>query len=94
MGDPVNKQEMISAVAASAGLTKTQAGEAINALTSLITDTLKKGEEFQIADFGKFSVTERGATKGRNPRTGEEIDIPASKRPTFKAAKKFKDGIA
>ena len=73
----MNKNELISAVAEKADLTKAQAGEAVDALFDIVSDTLKSGDEVRIIGFGNFSVTERAATEGRNPRTGDTIQIPA-----------------
>ena len=89
----MNKNELISAVAEKADLTKAQAGDAVDALFDIISDTLKSGDEVRIIGFGNFSVTERAATEGRNPRTGETIQIPASKTPKFKAGKGLKDAV-
>ena len=89
----MNKNELISAVAEKADLTKAQAGEAVDALFEIVSDTLKSGDEVRIIGFGNFSVTERAATEGRNPRTGETIQIPASKTPKFKAGKGLKDAV-
>ncbi|WP_119307551.1 HU family DNA-binding protein [Cohaesibacter haloalkalitolerans] len=89
----MNKNELISAVAEKADLTKAQAGEAVDALFDIISDTLKSGDEVRIIGFGNFSVTERAATEGRNPRTGDTIQIPASKTPKFKAGKGLKDAV-
>ncbi|TLP48992.1 MULTISPECIES: HU family DNA-binding protein [Cohaesibacter] len=89
----MNKNELISAVAEKADLTKAQAGDAVDALFNIISDTLKGGDEVRIIGFGNFSVTERAATEGRNPRTGDTIQIPASKTPKFKAGKGLKDAV-
>ncbi|WP_319414567.1 HU family DNA-binding protein [uncultured Cohaesibacter sp.] len=89
----MNKNELISAVAEKADLTKAQAGEAVDALFDIVSETLKNNEEVRIIGFGNFSVTERAATEGRNPRTGDTIQIPASKTPKFKAGKGLKDAV-
>jgi len=89
----MNKNELISAVAEKAELTKAQAGEAVDALFDIIADTLKSGVEVRVIGFGNFSVTARAATEGRNPRTGDTIQIPASKTPKFKAGKGLKDAV-
>ncbi|MCV6546050.1 MAG: HU family DNA-binding protein [Cohaesibacter sp.] len=91
--ETMNKNELISAVADKSGLTKAQAGDAVDALFDTISSTLKGGDEVRIIGFGNFSVTERAATEGRNPRTGETIQIPASKTPKFKAGKGLKDAV-
>ena len=87
----MNKSELISAMAAKTGATKKDAEAALNAFTSVVTDTLVKGEKVQLVGFGSFEVRKRAARKGRNPQTKEEIKIPASKAPVFKAGKALKD---
>ncbi|WP_186389302.1 MULTISPECIES: HU family DNA-binding protein [unclassified Stappia] len=89
----MNKNDLIAAVAEKTGLTKAQAGEAVDAALDAITGTLKSGDEVRIIGFGNFSVSERAASEGRNPRTGETIQIPASKTPKFKAGKGLKDAV-
>ena len=74
----MNKNDLIAAVAEKTGLTKAQAGEAVDATLDAITGTLKGGGEVRIIGFGNFSVSERAASEGRNPRTGESMEIPAS----------------
>jgi nucleoid DNA-binding protein len=87
----VNKTELIKIVAAKTSLPKEQAGKAVNEILASITQALTKGQEVKINDFGAFGVTDKKERKGRNPQTGEEITIPASKVPQFKAAKVLKD---
>ena len=89
----MNKSELAEAVAAKAGLTKAQGAEVVNAFVSVVEDALARGGEVRIPGFGSFSVAHRAAGKARNPRTGEMIDRPASKRPKFKAGKSFKDCV-
>ena len=89
----MNKAELIAAVAAKTGDTKKSAEVALNAILSSITDSLKKGEKVQLVGFGSFEVRKRAARKGRNPQTKEEIKIPASKAPVFKAGKALKDKV-
>ena len=89
----MNKSELVSAVAKEADLPQTKAQAAIEAMTNVIKTTLKSGSEVRLVGFGTFSVSDRKATTGRNPRTGEAIQIPASKRPTFKAGKELKDAV-
>lgn len=89
----MNKQELSAAVADAVGLTKTDAGKAVDAVFDVITATLKKGGEVRLVGFGTFAVAKRAASTGRNPRTGEEIKIKASKQPKFKAGKGLKDAI-
>jgi DNA-binding protein HU-beta len=87
----MNKAELIAAVAAKTGDTKKSAEVALNAILSSITDSLKKGEKVQLVGFGSFEVRKRAARKGRNPQTKEEIKIPASKAPVFRAGKQLKE---
>lgn len=88
----MTKGELIEKVA-KAGLTKKDADTAVNAVISSISDALVKGDAVQLIGFGTFSVKERAAREGRNPRTGEIVKIPASKVPTFKAGKALKDKV-
>ena len=90
----MNKAELISAVAEKAAMTKKEAEKAVAAALDSITEALKKGEKVQLVGFGGFEVKERSARIGRNPKTKEEIQIPASRVPTFKAGKALKDAIA
>lgn len=89
----MNKTELSSAIVAKTGLTKKDAEKAINAVVEVISDSLKAGEKVQIVGFGSFEVKERPARTARNPRTGEEIKIEASKAPVFKAGKALKDTV-
>lgn len=89
-----NKAELVSNVAATVtGLTKKNATEAVNAVFSSIQEFLANGEKVQLIGFGNFEVRQRAARKGRNPQTGEEINIPASKVPAFKPGKALKDAV-
>ncbi|GEN49852.1 HU family DNA-binding protein [Alkalibacterium pelagium] len=88
-----NKAELIEKVAASADLTKKDATAAVEAVFETIKDSLAEGEKVQVIGFGNFEVRDRAARKGRNPQTGEEIQIPASKVPAFKAGKALKDAV-
>ena len=88
----MNKTELINAIAAE-GLSKKDAEKALNAMTGAIGDALAKGETVQLMGFGTFSVKERAAREGRNPRTGETVKIAASKVPAFKAGKALKDKV-
>ena len=92
-GCPVNKTELISAVAEKAACTKKEADAAISAIINVIGDALKKGDKVQLVGFGTFETRKRAARKGLNPRTKETIDIPASTVPVFKAGKALKDSI-
>ena len=89
----MNKAELTSAVADRADMTKDEAGKAIDAVFDAVTHAMKDGKEVSVPGFGKFSVGRREARKGRNPRTGEEVDIAASNSPKFKAAKGLKDAL-
>lgn len=88
-----NKAELIEKVATATDLTKKDATAAVDAVFSTIQDALANGEKVQLIGFGNFEVRERAARKGRNPQTGEEIDIPASKVPAFKPGKALKDAV-
>lgn len=89
----MNKQDLISAVSDHAGISKADAGKAVEAVFESITSTLKKGGEVRLVGFGTFSVTKRKASTGRNPRTGEAMTIKASTQPKFKAGKGLKDAV-
>ena len=89
----MNKNDLVAAVADNAGLTKADAGKAVDSVFDAIADTLKKGGDVRIVGFGTFAVAKRKATTGRNPRTGETIQIAASKQPKFKAGKGLKDAV-
>lgn len=89
----MNKNELIAAVAEKTGMAKSAAGEAVEATFGVIEGSLKAGDDVKILGFGNFSVSERAATTGRNPRTGEAIQIKASKAPKFKAGKGLKDAL-
>ena len=90
----MTKAELIKLVAEKAGISKKESDKVVGAVIDSITEALVKGEKIQIVGFGTFEVKERGERKGRNPRTKEEITIPASKLPTFKAGKALKDAVA
>jgi len=89
----VNKSELIDAVAEGADISKAAATRAVDAMVDAITGALKKGEQVSLVGFGTFLVRERAARSGRNPRTGETINIAATKIPTFKAGKGLKDNV-
>lgn len=89
----MNKNELVAAVANAAELPKGDATKAVDAVFDAITDALKSGEEVRLVGFGTFAVTQRAATEGRNPQTGEKIQIKASKLPKFKAGKALKDAV-
>ena len=87
----MNKSDLIAAVAAKTGSTKKDAEATINSFVEVVTEALEKGDKVQLVGFGSFEVRKRAARKGRNPQTKEEIKIPASKAPVFKAGKALKD---
>jgi len=87
----VNKSELITSMAEKSGLTKKETEVALKAFIESVEEALGKGEKVQLVGFGTFETRERAARMGRNPRTKEEIEIPASKAPVFKAGKEFKD---
>ena len=87
----MNKQELIGVVADQTGMARGDAGRAVEAVLGTITDALKRGDEVRLVGFGNFSVSRRKASTGRNPRTGEPMQIKASAQPKFKAGKNLKD---
>lgn len=89
----MNRNDLIAAVADVSGLTKNDASKAVDGVFSAITDALKEGDEVRLVGFGTFSVSERAASQGRNPRTGESMEISASKQAKFKAGKGLKDAL-
>lgn len=89
----MNKTEFIAAVAAQAEISKKDAEKAVNAVLAVTTDSLSKGEKVQLVGFGTFEVRERSAREGKNPRTGEVIEIAASKVPAFKAGRALKEEV-
>jgi DNA-binding protein HU-beta len=93
-GSLVNKNELVDAVATAASIKKSEAETVIDAVFDSITKELKKGGEVRLTGFGTFVVSNRAATEGRNPRTGETIKIAARKVPRFRAGKGLKDAIA
>ncbi|MBP9691983.1 MAG: HU family DNA-binding protein [Alphaproteobacteria bacterium] len=92
--EAVNKNELITTVSELSGLTKTDSAKAIEGILQAITNSLKQDKEVRLVGFGTFKVTKRAAGEGRNPRTGEKIQIRASKLPKFQAGKNLKDAIA
>ena len=89
----MNKAELINSVAASADVSKKEAEAVVSATFDAITAALKDGDKVQLVGFGSFEVKNRAARTGRNPRTKETVEIPASKAPVFKAGQAFKDAI-
>jgi DNA-binding protein HU-beta len=87
----MNKSDLIAAISEKTGSTKKDAEASLNAFVDVVTESLVKGDKVQLVGFGSFEVRKRAARKGRNPQTKEEIKIPASKAPVFKAGKALKD---
>lgn len=95
MGAPeLNKNDLIAAVADDPGLTKGDAAKAVDSVFSAIANAMKSGDEVRLVGFGTFTVADRAASQGRNPRTGEVIQIPASRQAKFKAGKGLKESLA
>ena len=89
----MNKTELIAAIAEKTELSRKDAEKALKAFTEVVDEEIKKGEKIQLVGFGTFEVSERAAREGRNPQTGETMQIAASKSPKFKAGKALKDAI-
>ncbi len=89
----MNKTDLINAVAEKTELSKKDATKAVEAVFETVMDSLSRGEKVQLIGFGNFEVRQRAARKGRNPQTGEEIQIPASKVPAFKPGKALKEAV-
>ncbi len=89
----MNKNDLIAAVAAANDMTKADAATSVDGVFKAVTAAMASGEEIRLVGFGTFSVANRAASEGRNPRTGEKIQIPASKQPKFKAGKALKDAV-
>lgn len=89
----MNKTELIAKVAEATEMTKKEATQSVEAILSVITEALRSGEKVQLIGFGNFEVRDRAARKGRNPQTGEEIEIPASKVPAFRPGKQLKAAV-
>ncbi len=89
----MTKAELIATMAAKSGLTKSDTEKALNAFQESVIDAVKNGEKVSLVGFGNFEQAHRSARKGRNPQTGEEIDIPASKAPKFSPGKTFKEAV-
>ncbi len=89
----MTKDELVTKIADEAGITKKEAGEALKAFTGSISGALAKGDSVSLVGFGTFSISERAARTGRNPQTGDTIQIKASKAPKFKAGKTLKDAV-
>ena len=89
----MNKTELVSAIAEKSGLSKADSEKALNALTDAVTSELKNGGKVQLVGFGTFEVSKRAARTGKNPQTGEPLEIAACKAPKFKAGKALKDAL-
>ena len=89
----MNRMELVAAIAEKSELSKKDAEKALNAFTDVVAEELKKGEQIQLVGFGTFKVSERAAREGRNPQTGETMQIKASKSPKFTAGKALKDAL-
>lgn len=89
----MNKTELVNSVAEQAELTKKDAAQVVDAVFDTILNSLKAGDSVQILGFGNFEIRDRAARTGRNPQTGEEIEIPASKVPAFKPGKQLKEAV-
>ncbi len=89
----MNKSDLVQSVADSAGISKADSAKAVDAVFDCITESLSGGDEVRVVGFGTFSVSRRAASTGRNPRTGETIQIAASMQPKFKAGKALKDAV-
>lgn len=89
----MNKNDLVNAVAEASGLTKADSSKAVDGVFDAIAAALKSGDEVRLVGFGSFSVAQRAASQGRNPRTGETIQIAASKQPKFSAGKGLKDAV-
>lgn len=92
-GIPMNKAELVDAVAKQADIAKVEAAKAVDAVFEVIEVALKQGDDVRLVGFGTFSVSARAATEGRNPRTGEKIKIAARKQPKFSAGKQLKESV-
>jgi DNA-binding protein HU-beta len=90
----MNKSQLVDAVAADSGLSRADAGRAVDSVLATVTKSLKKGDEVSVTGFGKFSVVKRAARQGVNPRTGERVKIKASKAPKFTAGATLKQAVS
>lgn len=89
----MNKNDLVASVANDSGLSKADAAKAVDSVFDTISKALSSGSDIRLVGFGTFSVAQRRASEGRNPRTGEKIQIPASKQPKFKAGKALKEAV-
>ncbi len=90
----MNKSDLVNSIAAAAGIKKTEADKALDAVFDSITEALVKGDEVRLIGFGTFAVSHRPASEGRNPRTGDKLKIPAKKLPKFRPGKGLKEAVA
>ncbi len=89
----MNKSDLIAAVAAATGISRSNAAGVVDSTFDVISDALRHGDDVRLTGFGTFDVADRAAREGRNPRTGEAVKIPASRQPKFKAGKGLKDAV-
>lgn len=89
----MNKADLVNSISEQTGLTKTKSNQVVDAITSVIAETLSKGEKVTLVGFGTFTTTDRNARKGRNPKTGEVIDIPAKRVAKFKAGSELTKNV-
>ena len=89
----MNKTDLVQAVAQRTGVTKKEVAQVVDTVFDVIQESLTQGDKVQLVGFGNFEIRERAARKGRNPQTGEEIEIAASRIPAFKAGKSLREGI-
>lgn len=89
----MNKADLVNQISEQAGLTKTKSNQVLDVITSVIAETLSKGEKVTLVGFGTFTTSERGARKGRNPKTGEVIEIPAKRVARFKAGSELTKNV-
>lgn len=90
----MNKQDLMAELRDAAGLSKEQSERAVESVFGIITEALRRGDEVRIVGFGSFFVGTRAASPGRNPRTGERIDLPPTKQPKFRAGKTLKEAVS
>jgi len=93
VGMTIGKQDLVSRIAQKSGIPNKQAEKVVNSFIDTITESMARGDEVRLTGFGTFKVTERAARKGRHPRTGQEMEIPASRRPTFTPGSKLVEAV-
>lgn len=89
----MNKSDLVNSISEQTGLSKAKSGQVVDTLTSVITESLSKGEKVTLVGFGTFTTSDRSARKGRNPKTGEVIDIPAKRVAKFKSGSELTKGV-